>query len=291
MLHEHKTRRAELRKGNSPISSPFLILGVLMAALVCLLLLKYVPGALPRVQGLFRSKETSTATTTGTFYAASDLYTARIHECDLLKYRDDNRDMTMIIRYHVNAIYNLSQVSFTTSEAISLKRTTSAGIQDSLDSRAEISTPNQLQQLSISIHLPKEKMEVVLENFAGMTGNLPEGELPGIEIFEYNGTFKAIDDDSIANSYLQMYTSLGWTMNMSMFLNEGKTLYDDYLGKVEVFDGTYYESNVNNVISSKRSKLVHTAQTTVKAGLEQYFRTLGYQAVNVLDTDGKLIAD
>ena len=85
-----------------PVTMPFWVIGVLLAIFLLLLWLKANPEVLTGFKTSMFTKETVSSTTTGEFQLVSDLYTARSHVCDVLLYQDGKREMTMILRYHVN---------------------------------------------------------------------------------------------------------------------------------------------------------------------------------------------
>lgn len=282
-------RIVENKKDTSPMPTAYLTLGVMIALLVFLMLIKHVPGLLPIITSLF-PKPTNTitnSTTFGTFSDVSDLYTARIYECDVLDYTKKERQMKLILRYHVNALYDMSKIQMKISnrEADSSPQATS-----------ENSTASAIKGPTITIHLPVEKIEVVLDKYAGMTGKIQEDDLPGIEVFDLKGNFTSEEDDLIAQAFLTLFendiTYIAPKSNMSQNLNELEDPSTNYLDYIRVLVDNNFVDNIGTTVNDKRSRLILGAQKSVASSLVTYYNALGFSSVEVIDANGvSIISD
>ena len=316
-------RIVEEKKDSPPMPTAYLALGVMIALLVFLMLVKHVPGLLPMLTSLF-PKPTNTvtnSTTFGTFSDASDLYTARIYECDVLDYTKKERQMTLILRYHVNALYDMSKIQMKISNRETDPSSTGVGtvlipeqndvshndanaskkvaITKSNEPLAADSSPKAISENStasaikgptITIHLPVEKIEVILDKYAGMTGKIQEGDLPGIEVFGFKGNFNSEEDDLIAQAFLTLFendiTYVAPVPNMSQNLNELEDPSANYLDNIRVLVDNNFVDNIGTIVNEKRGRLIIGAQKSVASSLVTYYNALGFSSVEVIDANG-----
>ncbi len=297
--HDHEDGKFRLFSNKNDcvqIPTAFLILGVMFALLLALIFFMVFPTILPNIKNNFLKpvSTTTNSTTFGTFEEVGDLYTARIHECDVLKYSKDKREMTMILRYHVNAFYDLSKVQITTEQKA---KNDSSGAKPSSKSSSKSSEKNTndaaVAEASINIVLPRIELEVVTEKFAGLTGKLSEGDLPGIEIFDYKGNFTSDEDDYIANAFLELYkidtNYIAQKPNQAQTLNEIEVMSENYVDNIQVLVENNFDGNIQTVTQAKRKLLIKNSEESVVTSLEKYYSALGYSSVTLVDANGVTI--
>ena len=260
--------------GGMLITAPFWVAGVLLVILLFMLYLRDHPDVIAGVKTSLFTQNTVASTATGEFQLASDLYTARTHVCDVLSYEEGKREMTMILRYHVNVLYDMEQVRILTGPALAAA-TTGSGV--SMGKRIEI-------------HLPPETIEVVTEKFAGSTGRISDGELPGIEIYDMKGTFEPKEDDRLADAFLSLYYGKAGQVSIVRFLQEEGTVADTYLPHTSMLVDSQFSTELNKYVQMKRDAVVSEAEKSVVNGLGAYFAAIGYGDVVVYDADGEPIA-
>lgn len=266
--HEDTHQKGLKVQVDFPGTTPFWILGVLLGMFLFFLWVKANPELLTGFKTSLFKKETVSSTTTGEFQLASDLYTARSHVCDVLLYQDGKREMTMILRYHVNVFYDMNLVSI---------RVLQQPEDESQDTKR------------IEVRLPDETMEVVPEKYAGLTGYIADGELPGIEVFDMKGKFQAKEDDQLAEAFLSLYHENG-QRSVSALLKEDGTVADVYLPYTSMLIENEFSSDLNKKVQEKRLQVVSEARTSVVSGIGKYFNAIGFEDVVVLDARGNEMA-